>query len=187
MRDFFFLALFLLAAPVQLTEDGLWQERAVFMIDAVDRMRHVHMEEQRIEEEEEEEDEAARKRRLANEAQFRPLIPHPLDWLPNKVSPNVRFVVSAQSHSEAHRSLVSRGWNVITVSGLDVESRERILMQWTKARGLTVSSSVQKRVLQRGQAQNPFFLTQVCVRACLRACSSSLCMRASLLVLRRDC
>jgi hypothetical protein len=136
------------------------QERCVFMIDAVDRLRHVHMEERRFEEIDNE-DESAKRQRLANEEQWRPLIPHPLDWIPQTASSQVRFVVSATTNSDAHRRLEKLGWNVVNLPLLDEASRRQLITKWCKARGLMVGAATNNKILQRGQTQNPFFLVQV--------------------------
>ena len=143
----------------------LLEERAVLMIDALDCVRHVHMEPKRKELEDPDEEEAARLKRIKMEQQFTPLIENPLDWIPTKMSTSVRFVCSAEEGSDAHVRLVSRGWNTVRVAELAISDREYIIDKWMSGRGLTADKDVKARIVGRHQSGSPFFLTQL-LRGC---------------------
>lgn len=144
---------------------NLLEGRAVMMIDALDCVRHVHMEPKRKELDDPDEDEAAKLKRLKLEAQFTPLIENPLDWIPAKPSTSVRFVCSAEEGSDAHVRLVARGWNTVRVEGLTTLDREHIIDKWISRRGLTATNDVRARIVGRHQTEIPFFLTQL-LRGC---------------------
>ncbi len=82
-------------------------------------------------------------------------------WLPEIMPPNTRLILSCCSGSEAYQVLTARKWPTYQMQVLDKPSREQLIINVMKARGLRLPRGAFDRLLKRHQAQNPLFLIQI--------------------------
>ena len=84
-----------------------------------------------------------------------------LDWLPDQIPPNVRMLLSCSSDSEAYSALKGRNWPVFHLQILDRASREKLITNFMKSRGLRLPAGAMDRLIKRHQAKSPLFLVQI--------------------------